>query len=248
VDTEITPPRATAPLDEFFHVHETKDTHALKPRKNAETRPFLHRFFRIFSVSSAGGDIITLFLFALPRDSAQCYRLVAVVTYIGKAGLRMHDMTKFATRSKAPRSRTTSRRAVLFGVDGRSMQARRFKDLIDEFQSDLGGREILSEGERQMVRRCAMLSAECEKLEAEAALSGEFDAETYGMLCDRLGRALSRVGLKRRPRDVTPTINDIVARHHIEAQRAAPVSATKAPATHAAEEEETHERGPLCES
>ena len=33
---------------------------------------------------------------------------------------------------------------------------------------DLGGRENLTEAQQQLIRRCAMLSAQCELMEAEA--------------------------------------------------------------------------------
>ena len=47
-----------------------------------------------------------------------------------------------------------------------------------------------------------MLSAEAERLEAIAVRGEPFDAEGYGVLCDRLGRTLQRIGLKRVPREV----------------------------------------------
>jgi hypothetical protein len=48
-----------------------------------------------------------------------------------------------------------------------------------------------------------MLSAECERLEALAARGdSEFDVNLYGMMTDRLGRVLDRLGLKRVPRPV----------------------------------------------
>jgi hypothetical protein len=121
------------------------------------------------------------------------------------------DIPEVASRSKAARSRVTSRKAVLFGVDGRSMQARRFKDLIEQMAEDLGGHAGLSEGQRQLIRRCAMLSAECERMEADSALGLPFNVDTYGMLADRLGRALTRLGLKRVAKDVTPTLQDYLA-------------------------------------
>ena len=68
--------------------------------------------------------------------------------------------------------------------------------------------EGLSEGQRQLARRCATISIECEKMEGEAAQGRDIDLFTYGTLTDRLGRALQRLGLKRVPRDVGPTLAD----------------------------------------
>jgi hypothetical protein len=60
-----------------------------------------------------------------------------------------------------------------------------------------------------------MLSAECERLEAMTArnervgpidwkdeLEYRFDIDTYGVLCDRLGRLFDRLGLERRAKPV----------------------------------------------
>jgi hypothetical protein len=93
--------------------------------------------------------------------------------------------------------------------DGRSATARRFKDLVGDISADLGGASLLSEGQRQLIRRAAMLSAECERQEALAARGeAEFNCELYGTMCDRLGRLFGRLGLERKQRDVTPTLGD----------------------------------------
>ncbi len=98
-------------------------------------------------------------------------------------------------------------------VDGRSVEARRFRDVLSEILSDLGGSEGLSEGQRQLARRGAMLSVRGEMMEAEAVKTGEIDLAAYGSLTDQLGRLFNRLGLKRVARDATPSIADIIARH-----------------------------------
>ncbi|MGC2222320.1 MAG: hypothetical protein WA624_08110 [Methylocella sp.] len=119
------------------------------------------------------------------------------------------------------RSRVTNGSKLLPLSDGRSATARRFRDLYEDIAADLGGKDHLSEGQRQLVRRAAMLSAECERMEAMAARNDRrpdgaiawkseapfvFDLEIYGQLCDRLGRLFGRLGLERQSRDVTPTL------------------------------------------
>ncbi len=91
---------------------------------------------------------------------------------------------------------------------GDSKWGRRFRDVLSEILSDLG-HEGLSEGQRQLARRCAMLSVSCEQLEGEAAAGRGFDIDAYGVMTDRLGRAFSRLGLKRQARDVTATLGDL---------------------------------------
>jgi hypothetical protein len=113
------------------------------------------------------------------------------------------------------RSRVANGSKLLPLTDGRSAAARRFRDLFEDICVDLGGAAHLSEGQRQLVRRAAMLSAESERLEALAA-PGEpgFDIDLYG---------LARIGLKRVPRDAT-TLQQYVAK------------STKAPAAEIDEE------------
>jgi hypothetical protein len=104
---------------------------------------------------------------------------------------------KSSTRSKAANGK------LLPMTDGRSATARRFKDLVEDIAADLGGKDHLSEGQRQLIRRAAMLSAESERMEALAARGeAEFDIDLYGMICDRLGRLFGRLGLERVARPV----------------------------------------------
>ena len=86
--------------------------------------------------------------------------------------------------------------------------AMRFRDLNDDIIADLGGRDRLSTGQLQLVRRAAMLSVTVEGMEADAVSGKVFDVDLYGQLSDRLGRCLQRLGLKRVTRDVTPTLRD----------------------------------------
>jgi hypothetical protein len=81
--------------------------------------------------------------------------------------------------------------------------------------ADLGGANSLSTGEIQIAKRCAQISARCELMERTAASGGSFDLPTYAMATGHLVRALRAIGLKRMPRDITPSL-----RTYIEAVRA----------------------------
>ena len=92
-------------------------------------------------------------------------------------------------------------------LDGRGPWARRWRDIVAEITNDLGGADLLSEGQKQLIRRCATIAIACERMEGKAAAGVDIDLETlesYGQLTDRLGRAFNRLGLKRQARDVTP--------------------------------------------
>jgi hypothetical protein len=93
---------------------------------------------------------------------------------------------------------------------GDTAWARRFRDVLVEIIADLGGSEGLSEAERQLARRAATIAIACERMEGEAAAGATIDVELYGKLVDRLGRLFGRLGLKRRARDATPTLADLM--------------------------------------
>jgi hypothetical protein len=102
------------------------------------------------------------------------------------------------------RSSVTNGKRLFVEHRGDTAWARRFRDVLVEIISDLGGLDVLSEGQKQLARRAATLCITCERLEGKAAAGEDIDLAQYGMLTDRLGRTFARLGLKRRPRDVTP--------------------------------------------
>ena len=118
-----------------------------------------------------------------------------------------------ASRQRAHRSAVSNgtRLFCVDGLDGRSQTARRFRDLVETIGNDLGGVDHLSEGQKQLIRRAATLSIMAEAMEADAVRNLAFDGEAYGVLCDRLGRCLQRLGLERKARDVTPTLQSYLA-------------------------------------
>jgi hypothetical protein len=108
------------------------------------------------------------------------------------------------------RSAVTNGRSLYLLGDPKTRVSRRFRDLLAAISNDLGGAEHLSTGQMQLARRCALISVTCEEMEFKGE---DFNVEMYGTLTDRLGRALSRLGLQRQPRDTTPSLegylNDI---------------------------------------
>jgi hypothetical protein len=105
---------------------------------------------------------------------------------------------------KGQRSAVTNGRRLHVVRPGDTVWARRFKDVFAQILNDMGGNDLLSEGQRQLARRCATIAIACERMEGEAAAGNDIDLDIYGALTDRLGRAFNRLGLKRQPRDVTP--------------------------------------------
>ncbi len=62
----------------------------------------------------------------------------------------------------------------------------------------------------RMARRITSLAVEAEVMEAARAEGGELDLDAYVALTNALGRALGRLGLGRKARDVTPRLKDII--------------------------------------
>ena len=108
-------------------------------------------------------------------------------------------------RPKGAAGWTNGRRLFIDG-DARLKVSRPFRDVLASIATDLGGVDRLSEGQKQIARRCAMLSVRCEIMESAAVAGQPFDLDAYGQLTDRLGRAFQRLGLRRVMHDVTPDL------------------------------------------
>jgi hypothetical protein len=107
------------------------------------------------------------------------------------------------------------------GVDGRSAWVRRVRDLIMQHTADLGGLDDISTAEQALVRRCATLITELERRELVFAQSSQIDdtaLAVYQAGVNTLRRTLESLGMKRRTRDVTPSLSDIL-RQDQETQR-----------------------------
>lgn len=114
--------------------------------------------------------------------------------------------------------------STLLDCDHRSAWMRRLRDLIVEHENDLGGEDYVSESERRLVRRSAMLTLQLEMMEQHwASNNGEAkpsSLELYQRTSSALRRLLESLGLQRRSRDVTPpTVEQYLA--HVNAQREA---------------------------
>ena len=123
------------------------------------------------------------------------------------------------------KSAITTGSRLLHEVDGRSATMRRLRDIIHAHQADLGGAAELSEGQRAILRRAALLQLQLEMMEQKFALredgcaSGK-EMETYQRSSNSLRRLLESLGLHegRKARDVTTLDMDRL----IEAVRQSP--------------------------
>ena len=106
------------------------------------------------------------------------------------------------------RSKLTNGKALLANnVDARSLWVRRFRDLIALHTNDLGGADLVSESEKQLIRRCGALCVELERMESEWAAAGAStipQLESYQRASNTLRRLMQVLGLQRRAREVSP--------------------------------------------
>ena len=112
------------------------------------------------------------------------------------------------------RSRITNGKAFVPGVDGRSTWVRRARDVQAQLVQDRGGAGVVSAAEALIMRRAAILEAELERFEGIFAAAGEADAaqlNLYQTCANTQRRLLEAIGLERRARDVTPSLQQYAA-------------------------------------
>jgi hypothetical protein len=110
---------------------------------------------------------------------------------------------------------TNGKRMFVEAGDGNGPWARRMRDVIELHISDLGGLENASEAERSIIRRAATLTIELERLEAKFSTLPNGpraeDLDLYQRASNSLRRLLESIGIQRRPRDVTPSVEAYLA-------------------------------------
>ena len=114
-----------------------------------------------------------------------------------------------ASVAKSPRQRsavTNGKRAFVDG-DGNAAWTRRWRDLVSAHVSDLGGTDILSEAQSSLCRRVATIEIELEQLEGKLSKGEAVDLDAYTRAAGHLRRILELLGLERRSKDLTPSVD-----------------------------------------
>ena len=118
---------------------------------------------------------------------------------------RAKAIAKPEARLAFPTAKTCSSRG-----DGRSVLASRYRDILAQLTSDMGGDP--SEAQSIIIRRATQLAVWCEQAEAEAAGGKPLNIGEYATATNTLRRLLLDLGLERRMRDITPRIDAYLAR------------------------------------
>jgi hypothetical protein len=150
----------------------------------------------------------------MPRPALQPLRESDLKRSPDSQGDRPANDLRIARPKDPQRSRVANGSELLPGVDGRSAWVRRCKELIADHIADLGGEANTSAAERSLIRRASVMTVELERLEVKFATAGEAspdDLELYQRTAGNLRRLLESIGLRRRARDVTPTLGEILS-------------------------------------
>jgi hypothetical protein len=123
-------------------------------------------------------------------------------------------------RKSHGRSRVSNGPSFLPDVDGRSLIARRYRDIAQAILTDQGGADQVSEARLQLVRRFSAAAVLAEQLEARLANGEDIDIAEHALLCSTLVRVANKIGINRIPKDLGPTLGDLI-RQDQEQQRLA---------------------------
>ncbi len=119
------------------------------------------------------------------------------------------DSAAVTAPSPTTRSRLTNGRELfLADVDGRSREARRYRDVYAALIAHLGGEAHASETKCHLAKRASALIIWAEMEEARLATDEALDVQTYTTAVNALRRLLVDLGLERVARDVTPPLAD----------------------------------------
>jgi hypothetical protein len=101
---------------------------------------------------------------------------------------------------------------TLDDLDHRTRAVRRTRELVDTLISDLGGDAAVTVAVRQLVQRAALLGALIEDIEIRWVDGEPIPLVDYLTAINTQQRVLTALGLKRRPKDVTPTLDEYLKR------------------------------------
>jgi hypothetical protein len=98
----------------------------------------------------------------------------------------------------------------LADLDNRTNAAKAARALIEAIESDLGGADSLSAGQRTLAARAGVMTAFIEDMETRWIMGGELDVAAYSSLSNVLSRTLRILGLQRQSKDITGDLQSYI--------------------------------------
>lgn len=120
--------------------------------------------------------------------------------------------TSLAARKPEAKSRVSNGSDVLPNVDGRTVLARRYRDIAGALVADAGGQDKCSETKIQLIRRFSAAAVLAESMEARLANGEQINIGEHALLSSTLVRIAQRIGINRLPKNLTPDLGDYIAR------------------------------------
>ncbi len=121
-------------------------------------------------------------------------------------------------RKPTARSRVSNGKDLLPDVDGRSIIARRYRDIMSAIVIDQGSPDRISEARLQLIRRFAAAAVLAEAMESKLARGEQIDISEHALLCSTLVRVAQRIGINRVPKNVSLSLAEILhdSRHQTD--------------------------------
>lgn len=101
------------------------------------------------------------------------------------------------------RSKVSNGKDILPDCDGRSVIARRYRDIASAILIDQGGADLCSESRKQLVRRFAAAAVLAEQMEAALARGQEISITEHCLLASTMVRIGHRIGIDRIPKPIS---------------------------------------------
>ena len=111
------------------------------------------------------------------------------------------------SRKRQARSRVSNGKELLPGVDGRSLVARRYRDVANAILTDQADGANCTEARLQLIRRFSAAAVLAEQLEARLANGEAIDIAEHALLCSTLTRLAQRIGIDRATSRNTRTLS-----------------------------------------
>jgi hypothetical protein len=137
----------------------------------------------------------------------------------GLVASRKHEPRATYSRKSHGRTRVSNRHEILAGIDGRSLIARRYRDIANQMAVDLGGADRMSEAKLQLVRRFSAVAVLAEQLETKMVKGEQIDITEHALLCSTLTRLASRIGIERVAREIVPTLEQYLTNNQPQQTR-----------------------------
>jgi hypothetical protein len=100
------------------------------------------------------------------------------------------------------RSKLTNGRKLLFGIDGRSAVARRYRDIVRDLTTEAGGASGLAES--STVRQCAAIMLRAELLQSAIVAGEDVDNDILIRLSSEVRRLMASLRKQSQPRAHIP--------------------------------------------